>query len=137
MTVKFIRKILKVVSGYGGSLAEDPRDQYISRVVTGRSFADVGGLWGIVNEKVSVAHHYGATKLAMIDITPPKHELWQRFDERCHVLKIPEVQRISSDVAKIGEILPSVHFDVVHCSGVLYHMPDPMRFLLSLKQLTR
>ena len=31
----------------------DLRDDYIRRVVRGRSFADVGGLWGTVNEKVS------------------------------------------------------------------------------------
>ena len=37
----------------------DVRDTYISQVVAGKSFADVGGLWGTVNEKVSVAHTHG------------------------------------------------------------------------------
>ena len=32
----------------------DVRDTYIAQVVAGKSFADVGGLWGTVNEKVSV-----------------------------------------------------------------------------------
>jgi hypothetical protein len=34
----------------------DPRDVFLGRVARGRTFADVGGLWGVVNEKVSVAH---------------------------------------------------------------------------------
>ena len=29
----------------------DPRDEYISQVAKGKSFADVGGLWGTVSEK--------------------------------------------------------------------------------------
>src|SRR5215203_3013979 len=33
----------------------DPRDSYIAEVVKGRSFADVGGLWHTVNEKISFA----------------------------------------------------------------------------------
>ena len=42
----------------------DVRDTYISQVVAGKSFADVGGLWGTVNEKVSVAHAHGARGLS-------------------------------------------------------------------------
>ena len=37
----------------------DVRDTYIRQVVAGKSFADIGGLWGTVNEKVSVAHTHG------------------------------------------------------------------------------
>ena len=70
----------------------DVRDTYISQVAAGKSFADVGGLWGTVNEKVSVAHTHGARALTMID--------------------------------------------VVHCSGVLYHMPEPMQFLRALRKIT-
>jgi hypothetical protein len=38
----------------------DLRDQYISKVVTDKTFAEVGGLWGTINEKISVAYQYGA-----------------------------------------------------------------------------
>ena len=54
----------------------DARDTYISQVAAGKSFADVGGLWGTVNEKVSVAHTHGARALTMIDVSPPDTELW-------------------------------------------------------------
>ena len=32
----------------------DPRDRFIHRVTAGRSFVDVGGLWGTINERVTV-----------------------------------------------------------------------------------
>jgi SAM-dependent methyltransferase len=114
----------------------DPRDKYISRVVKGKSFADVGGLWGTVNEKVSVAYQYGAFALSMIDITPPGQDLWSKFEDRRRALGLPEVQCISADILSIGDSLPEVRFDVVHCSGVLYHVPDPVRLLLSLRKIT-
>ena len=115
----------------------DPRDRYIGRVVNGKSFADVGGLWGTVNEKVSVAHKCGANALTMIDVSPPAHDLWRLFDERRQAVGMPEVQCISADVLTIANTLPVVQFDVVHCSGVLYHMPDPMSLLVSLRKITR
>ncbi|WP_407525533.1 hypothetical protein [Methylobacterium oryzisoli] len=46
----------------------DHRNDVIAKIVQGKSFAEVGGLWGLVNEKVSVAHDAGATDLCMIDI---------------------------------------------------------------------
>jgi SAM-dependent methyltransferase len=97
----------------------------------------VGGLWGTVNEKVSVAHKFGASALTMIDVSPLGHELWRLFDERRQALGLPEVQCISADVHTLANTLPVMQFDVVHCSGVLYHSPDPMRLLVSLRKITR
>ena len=77
---------------------KDPRDAFITKVVKNKSFADVGGLWGTVNEKVSVAHAGGASTLAMVDISPPGDVLWERFEERRQTLQLPEVQAISGDV---------------------------------------
>lgn len=116
---------------------KDLRDEYIGRVVRGKSFADVGGLWGTVNEKVSVAHRYGASALTMIDVTPPEHELWQLFENRRQALGLPAVQCISGDVLRLAETASCPRFDVVHCSGLLYHMPDPLRFLSALRTMTR
>lgn len=115
----------------------DPRDVYIQRVVRGKSFVDVGGLWGTVNEKVSVAHTAGAQSVAMIDVTPLGHELWQAFEKRRQALQVPEVECVSGDVQRLVESAGDFQFDVVHCSGVLYHLPDPFRLLVALRKLTR
>jgi hypothetical protein len=116
---------------------KDLRDEYIRKVARGRSFADVGGLWGTVNEKVSVAYTAGASPLTMIDITPPGTELWQLFEERRRALRLPDVQCISSDVVVLADASPCPQFDVVHCSGILYHIPAPLRFLVALRKITR
>src|SRR5690606_13047137 len=38
-----------------GARMSCPKDAWIQRLVPGKSFIDVGGLWGTVNEKVTVA----------------------------------------------------------------------------------
>lgn len=115
----------------------DLRDEYIGKVVKGKSFADVGGLWGMVNEKVSVAYRCGASALAMIDVSPLGHELWHLFEDRRRALGLPEVRCISGDILALADTSPCPQFDVVHCSGVLYHMPDPMRLLVALRKITQ
>ncbi|HEV3204579.1 MAG TPA: methyltransferase domain-containing protein [Gemmataceae bacterium] len=117
---------------------EDPRDVMIQRLVKGRSFVDVGGLWGTVSEKVSVAYRAGAAKVAMLDITPPGDELWQAFERRMLDLKVSDyacygnVNVDNLDVAAVGG-----PYEVVHCSGVLYHCPNPLHTLKQLASLTR
>jgi SAM-dependent methyltransferase len=115
----------------------DPRDEFLSQVVHGKSFADVGGLWGTVNEKVSVAQQHGATALTMIDVLPSTDEEWRLFEVRRRDLGLPPVNCISADVVSLVESNSCPQFDVVHCSGVLYHMPDPLRFLEALRKITR
>ena len=115
----------------------DVRDTYISQVVAEKSFVDVGGLWGTVNEKISVAHACGARTLTMIDISPVDSELWTLFEQRQRALRLPTVECVSADILALAEAEPCPQFDVVHCSGVLYHMPEPVRFLRALRKITR
>ena len=115
----------------------DPRDQYIHRVASGRTFAEVGGLWGTLNERVSVAHAAGARHLTMIDLSPADSHWWPKFRERCKTLAVPAAEEVSAEILRLAEQPGPPAFDVVHCSGVLYHMPDPMRFLSALRRLTR
>lgn len=115
----------------------DIRDTYIADVVAGKTFAEVGGLWGTVNEKISVAHKHGATSLTMVDVTTPGTELWQRFDERMKELGVPAYQSISGDICDVAFQDTCGPFDVVHCSGVLYHHPNPMLMIEALRKITR
>jgi Methyltransferase domain len=115
----------------------DPRNDYIRKVVEGKSFVDVGGLWGTVGEKVSVAHGGGARSLTMVDITPPGDELWRLFEERRRELQVPEVRCLSGDLMALVEKNACPQFDVVHCSGVLYHIPNPLQFLVALRKIAR
>lgn len=115
----------------------DVRDRFVQQVVTGKTFAEVGGLWGTVNEKASVAHAAGATELTMIDISLPGSHWWQEFEKRRVALNVPPVASVSGDVMQLAETDPSLRFDVVHCSGILYHVPNPLHFLKCLRTITR
>ncbi len=126
--------ILKRARGWLESwLMADLRDEYLSRVVQGKSFAEVGGLWGTVNEKVSVARDCGAEQLTMIDITEEGGDLWQAFEKRMGGLGVQDYRCISSDICAVDDL----QFDVVHCSGVLYHHPNPQTLLAALRRATR
>lgn len=115
----------------------DLRDEFIKRVVPGQSFADVGGLWGTVNEKVSVAANAGAASLTMIDVAGLQGELWTKFHDRMKGLGLTEYLCTSGDICEFGFQPGTPVYDVVHCSGVLYHHPHPMRMMEALRRITK
>ncbi|MDD5543498.1 MAG: hypothetical protein PHX83_10025 [Acidobacteriia bacterium] len=115
----------------------DPRDGLIGRVVRGKTFADLGGLWGTVNEKVSVAHRHGASALTMIDRITKEEPDWRAFEEHCKSLALPHVECRSEDILALGQGTDCEQYDVTHCSGVLYHLPDPLRLFEALRRVTR
>lgn len=99
----------------------------------GASFADVGGLWGTVNERVSVALLGGSGRTAMVDMQPLGHELWEQFHERCSALGLSgRYQSITANA--MDQLFPQQAgtYDVVHCSGVIYHVPSPVDLLRNL-----
>lgn len=115
---------------------DDIRDVYIARVVPGRRFVDIGGLWGVVNEKATVAASAGASEVTMLDAMPDGHPTWTQFDERarahgvdvrCAVVNLDAAETVSGYGGQ---------FDVVHCSGILYHCPNPIHTLTQLHKLT-
>jgi 2-polyprenyl-3-methyl-5-hydroxy-6-metoxy-1,4-benzoquinol methylase len=121
-----------------GARMSCPKDAWIQRLVPGKSFIDVGGLWGTVNEKVTVALAAGASQATMSDIAPEGHELWDQFHRHAAAHGARGYDSIGSfDITRLD--LHSAHpvFDVVHCSGIIYHVPDPWRMLRNLRQLSR
>jgi 2-polyprenyl-3-methyl-5-hydroxy-6-metoxy-1,4-benzoquinol methylase len=109
------------------------KDDFIARVCGGKTFADIGGLWGTVNEKISIAHYNNASELTMIDIQTEGHKLWQDFHQRMKELGIKNYSAVSGDIQNLT-IEP---FDVIHSSGILYHLPNPLIYLSKLHSLTR
>ncbi len=112
-------------------------DEWISHSVHGKTFADVGGLWGTVNEKVSVAARAGARETTMIDITPPDHEAWAQFYQRCADQGVECGKSITANVDDPGFAEKVGMYDVVHCSGVIYHCPNPVYTLAQLASISR
>jgi hypothetical protein len=115
----------------------DHRNSIIGGLVRGRSFAEVGGLWGAVNEKTTVAHQAGASDLCQIDIWPSHSEWWEKFRAKCDDLGLPSVREVigSIDSRKTLDLVGS--YEIVHCSGVIYHCPNPLLTISNLRSITK
>ncbi len=113
--------------------SSDPRDLFIARTVKGKSFIDIGGLWGLLGEKVSVAHRHGATRKVLLDHIPLSDPGWKLFHERMAELSVEDYECVCGDVLSVT-INP---FDVVHSAGILYHMSNPLQYVAKLRLMTR
>jgi SAM-dependent methyltransferase len=120
-------------------MGEALRERWIAEATAGCSFAEVGGLWGIVNEQVTVAARAGATDLTMIDVAPEDgpDDLWSAFRERLAERRVGDVRCLRGNIDEPETLERAGSFDVVHCSGVLYHCPEPLRSLRNLRRLVR
>jgi ubiquinone/menaquinone biosynthesis C-methylase UbiE len=110
----------------------DPRDDLIRRVAPGRQFVDIGGLWGVVREKVTIAAQAGASELNLMDISPKEDPQWAQMTERLVSLGVTKCNYIQGDILNIT-IKP---FQVVYSSGILYHLADPFSYLKKLRHIT-
>jgi hypothetical protein len=106
--------------------------------VKGKTFADVGGLWGTKNERISTAVKAGATSATMIDAMPEDSDWWTLFHKRMDSFGLTgtyDSMRGNLDDTSLPE--RSGVFDFVHCSGIIYHVPSPFHTLVRLRSLTR
>ncbi|HYZ30792.1 MAG TPA: class I SAM-dependent methyltransferase [Crenalkalicoccus sp.] len=112
-------------------------ERAIAALVPGRSFADLGGLWGLENERVSTALLAGAREATMVDAIPRDHLLWAELAARCAARGVAAPRMVQADILDPG--LPGAVglFDVVHCSGVIYHCPDPYHALRQMMAVAR
>ena len=116
----------------------DPTDTIIQEHVRGLSFVDVGGLWGSLNERVTVALEAGCTEATMLDYQLPDSPWWASFHERA--AQRGWGGRYASVTANLDdpELVQKVgSFDFVHCNGIIYHAPSPFHTLMRLRALTR
>lgn len=114
-----------------------PKHHWIAEVAPGRSFADIGGLWGAVNETVTIASHAGASAVTMVDIQHENSKWWNAFHERCAGFGVTGYGAVVADICDPAQLDRVGVYDVVHCSGILYHVSDPIAFVRNLVQATR
>ena len=120
---------------YPGLLEGKPEDlwrELIARHVPGRSFADVGCMWRVDGAYSFHALAKGAASVTGIDINPAT----AAFAEKNAAVH-DRVRFVQSDLN--DPTLPdrAGEFDVVFCSGVLYHVPNPIFSLEQLRRLCR
>jgi hypothetical protein len=85
---------------------------------------------------VTVAAKAGAREFTMIDVAAdgggPDAFLWDRFRERCREEGVEGYRCVRADINAPGVAERVGTYEVVHCSGVIYHCPEP---LYSVRQL--
>ena len=111
--------------------ARRPREELVRRFAAGRSFADIGCMWGVDGAISFLAEENGATAVTAVDLMPASAQFEAQRKRRSS--KVRFVQGDLHDEKVIGVI---GRHDLVWCSGVLYHAPNPLLTLASLREIT-
>lgn len=98
----------------------------------GRSFADIGCMWGVNGEYAFLAEQAGATAVKAVDVFGPTPE----FETR-HKAANSRVEFILGDASQASTLARIGEVDVVFCAGVLYHHPSPFDLLVALRRICR
>jgi len=68
-------------------------------------------------------------------VLPLDHPFWKDFEERCRERHLENYRKLQGDINRLDPEQIGT-FEMVHCSGVLYHMPDPVSAILRLRSVT-
>jgi SAM-dependent methyltransferase len=110
----------------------DRRLDFIRENAPGNSWADIGAMWGIHGEYAFLAEESGATSVTAFDVIGPTPAFEAMREERASSVRAVEGDAHDGDLLE-REV--GVH-DVVWCSGVIYHSPDPIRLIENLARIT-
>jgi Methyltransferase domain len=106
--------------------------QLIAQHAPGLSFVDVGCMWKVDGAYAFLAMDVGATAVTGLDLMPATAAF-----EAANAGRAAPVRFVQGDVnsPEIARTLGT--FDVVFCSGVLYHVPNPVFTLARLRAACR
>jgi hypothetical protein len=108
-----------------------PREDLVRRYAPGRSFADVGCMWGVDGAISFLAEECGASSVTGLDLMHASAKFEAERARRSSAVRF--VQGDVHDEATAREVGPH---DVVWCTGVLYHAPHPVLTLERLRSIT-
>ena len=109
-----------------------PVDATIRQYAPGHSFVDVGALWRVHGRTAFLAEENGATEVTATDVMAATPEYEAERERRGSSARF--VQGDIHDPQTLEQIGPH---DVVWCSGVLYHCPNPLHTIDCLRSITR
>lgn len=111
--------------------APAPREQLVARFAAGRSFADIGCMWGVDGGIAFAAEDSGATDVTGLDVMPASDAFERERARRGSRMRF--IQGDLHDPAMMARVGPH---EVVWCSGVIYHAPHPLLTLERLRSIT-
>src|SRR3954447_5842413 len=103
---------------------------YVRRFAPGKSFIDVGCMWGVNGEYSFVAEEAGAARVTAVDVFGPTPEFEQERAERSS-----SVEFVLGDATRAESVERIGRAEVVLCAGVLYHHPSPFDLLVALRRI--
>lgn len=104
----------------------------IRRSVPGQTFIDVGCMWKVNGAYTFHALASGASEATGLDINPATPEFEERNEREGGSVRFVQADLNDPELPqRIGQ------FDVVFCSGVLYHVPNMLQSLEQLRRLCR
>ena len=124
----YVRKLLRASSAT--AFRGDYRVDLIRKHAPGKSFADIGCMWGVNGRFSFLAEEGGASSVVAVDIYPPSDGFLETKKR-----KKSKIRFVQGDVGR-REIVEEIgKCEVVFCSGVLYHHPSPLHLLLQLSSI--
>jgi hypothetical protein len=108
------------------------RDELVRRHAPGRSWLDVGCMWGVHGRLSFLAEEAGASGVTGVDVMAATPE-FQAERARRH----SAVRFVCGDLHDSGTLAEAGEHDVVWCTGVLYHAPHPLLTLERLRSVCR
>ena len=106
--------------------------EYIRNHAPGKSFADIGCMWGVNGEYAFLAEEAGATRVVGVDVFGPTPEF-----EEAKRARGSRVEFVLGDISRAETFMRLGQVDVVFCAGVLYHHPSPFDLLVALRRICR
>src|SRR5262249_5245565 len=107
-------------------------NDYVQQFAPGKTFVDVGCMWGVNGAHAFLAEESGASDVCGVDVFGPTPE----FDQE-HARRRSRVTFVLGDCTAPGTLERIGVRDVVFCAGVLYHHPSPFDVLVALRSICR
>ena len=108
-----------------------PPEPLVDELAPERSFIDVGAIWRMHGKVAFRAEGAGATRVTALDVAPPTAEYRDEHESRGS-----KVRFVLGDLHEPATREEAGAHDVVWCSGVVYHCPNPLHTLECLRELT-
>jgi SAM-dependent methyltransferase len=129
---KWLSRYGRRAVGGGDSELFEAHRRLVLDLAPGKSFVDLGGMYGIHGLIAFLAEEAGAESVALFDGMDPSPEFVAEHEKRGS--KVRYTQGDLHDPVAVAEL---GRFDVVWCAGVIYHSPNPYLLIEHLRLITR
>ena len=134
LKIPLLNRAWRRLCGWRGEVvgSYDRLPEYIRNHAPGKSFADIGCMWGVNGQYSFLAEEAGATRVVAVDVFGPTPE----FEEK-RITRGSSVEFVLGDITRADTLMRIGQVDVVFCAGVLYHHPSPFDLLVALRRICR